>query len=197
MHAGPRERGNRRYYRAHYERVLKQDDLPRRRGKVAAGPLRHYLTSLAALSASLHGARPDHGEDPALLGRADIEGRPRLTRCFARHVARAFSETETRQDVWDLAVFGQPGRLIFTKISQRWLREAAKRSRPAIPSGLGQEGRLDQSSQPGCRGIDARPGTEHMRATGPARRLAAGQHPRRGRRATDHGRPAERAACHR
>jgi hypothetical protein len=36
--------------------------------------MRHYLTSLAVLSESLHGARPDHGEDPALLGRADIEG---------------------------------------------------------------------------------------------------------------------------
>jgi integrase len=49
------------------------DDLPRRRGKVAAGPLRHYLTSLALLSESLHAARDDHGDDPALLSRADIE----------------------------------------------------------------------------------------------------------------------------
>src|SRR5262249_14069271 len=29
-------------------------------------------------------------------------------------------------DEWDLAVFGLPGRLDFTKISQRWLREATK-----------------------------------------------------------------------
>ena len=49
------------------------DDLPRRRGKIAADPVRHYLTSLAALSDSLHAARADHGTDPALLGRADIE----------------------------------------------------------------------------------------------------------------------------
>jgi len=49
------------------------DDLPRRRGKIAADPVRHYLTSLAALSGSLHAARADHGTDPALLGRADIE----------------------------------------------------------------------------------------------------------------------------
>jgi integrase len=49
------------------------DDLPRRRGKVAAGPLRHYLTSLAMLSESLHGSRDDHGDDPALLSRAGIE----------------------------------------------------------------------------------------------------------------------------
>ncbi len=49
------------------------DDLPRRRGKIAAGPVRHYLTSLAMLSDGLHGARADHGGDPAVLGRADIE----------------------------------------------------------------------------------------------------------------------------
>jgi integrase len=49
------------------------DDLPRRRGKIAADPVRHYLTSLAALSDSLHAARAGHGTDPALLGRADIE----------------------------------------------------------------------------------------------------------------------------
>jgi hypothetical protein len=48
------------------------DDLPRRRGKIAAAPVRHYLTSLAMLSDSLHGARPDHGGDPAMLGR-DVE----------------------------------------------------------------------------------------------------------------------------
>ena len=35
--------------------------------------LRHYLTSLSALSESLRGARADHGDHPALLGRADIE----------------------------------------------------------------------------------------------------------------------------
>jgi integrase len=49
------------------------DDLPRRRGKIAAGPVRHYLTSLAMLSDSLHAARADHGQDAAVLGRADIE----------------------------------------------------------------------------------------------------------------------------
>jgi integrase len=36
-------------------------------------------------------------------------------------------ETERRKDVWDLAVFGQPGKLKFTEISQSWLREGAKR----------------------------------------------------------------------
>ena len=49
------------------------DDLPRRRGKIAAGPVRHYLTSLAMLSGSLHASRDDHGADPAALGRPDIE----------------------------------------------------------------------------------------------------------------------------
>jgi integrase len=49
------------------------DNLPRRRGKIAAGPVRHYLTSMAMLSGSLHTSRGDHGTDPAALGRADIE----------------------------------------------------------------------------------------------------------------------------
>jgi hypothetical protein len=37
------------------------------------------------------------------------------------------TETEVRADEWDLAVFGHPGTVSFTAISQRWLREAAKR----------------------------------------------------------------------
>lgn len=49
------------------------DNLPLRRGKIAAGPVRHYLTSLAMLSDSLHASRDDHGASPAALGRADIE----------------------------------------------------------------------------------------------------------------------------
>jgi integrase len=49
------------------------DDLPRRRGKVPATQVRHRLGSLAVLSDSLHGSRADHGDDPALLGRADVE----------------------------------------------------------------------------------------------------------------------------
>jgi hypothetical protein len=35
-------------------------------------------------------------------------------------------DSEQAGDEWDLAVFGLPGRLDFTKISQRWLREATK-----------------------------------------------------------------------
>jgi integrase len=52
-----------------------------------------------------------------------------LVQSVARHAGRALAtpETEIGNDVWDLAVFGQAGTLDFTKISQRWLREAAKR----------------------------------------------------------------------
>ena len=47
-------------------------DLPRRRGRAGQDKTRHHLSSLALLSDSLH-HRPDHGDDPAVLGRADIE----------------------------------------------------------------------------------------------------------------------------
>ena len=49
------------------------DDLPKRRGKDAAAPVRHYLVSVAALSDSLRATRADRGDDPSLLGRADID----------------------------------------------------------------------------------------------------------------------------
>lgn len=41
--------------------------------------------------------------------------------------AMASPETAVGKDVWDLAVFGHNGTLDFTGISQRWLREIAKR----------------------------------------------------------------------
>ena len=47
-------------------------DLPRRRGRSGGDKTRHYLSSLALLSASLR-QRADRGEDPAALGRTDIE----------------------------------------------------------------------------------------------------------------------------
>jgi integrase len=47
-------------------------DLPRRRGTYGGDKTRHHLTSLALLSESLR-SRPDQGENPAVLGRADIE----------------------------------------------------------------------------------------------------------------------------
>ena len=76
------------------------DDLPRRRGKVAAAPVRHYLTSLAMLSDSLHGARADHGEDPAMLGRADIESfTHRLAFLTARGQISADARTRTCREI--------------------------------------------------------------------------------------------------
>jgi hypothetical protein len=53
-----------------------------------------------------------------------------LLASLARHARRALldPETEKAKDVWDLVAFGRPGgTLPFTSISQRWLREAAKR----------------------------------------------------------------------
>jgi hypothetical protein len=47
-------------------------DLPRRRGRSGGDKTRHYLASAALLSDSLR-QRADRGEDPAVLGRTDIE----------------------------------------------------------------------------------------------------------------------------
>jgi integrase len=51
-----------------------------------------------------------------------------MLRAFARHARLALADParEQRADTWDLAVFGHPGRLSFTRITQPWLREAAK-----------------------------------------------------------------------
>jgi hypothetical protein len=48
------------------------DDLPRRRGR-AGGTLQDRLKALARLSDSLRGGRDDGGNDPAALGRPDID----------------------------------------------------------------------------------------------------------------------------
>jgi integrase len=70
--------------------------------------------------ASIAGYRIDPGQSLAFKG---------LTRSLAAHSRRALAgpETEIRGDVWDLSLFGHRGRLDFTGISQRWLRETAKR----------------------------------------------------------------------
>ena len=47
-------------------------DLPRRRGRCPGDKTRHHVASLALLSGSLR-QRPDRGNDPGSLGRADIE----------------------------------------------------------------------------------------------------------------------------
>jgi hypothetical protein len=60
-----------------------------------------------------------------------VPGKPArsLLRAMVRDVRRALADpgTEQTKDVWDLAVFGHPGRLSFTGISQSWLRRAGKR----------------------------------------------------------------------
>ena len=70
--------------------------------------------------ASIAGYRIEPGRSLAFKG---------LTRSLAAHSSRALAgpETEIRGDVWDLSLFGHRGRLDFTGISQRWLRETAKR----------------------------------------------------------------------
>ena len=48
------------------------EELPRRRGRRVGGTAQAYVNSVARLSESLR-ARPDGGQMPAALGRADIE----------------------------------------------------------------------------------------------------------------------------
>ena len=52
-----------------------------------------------------------------------------LANCVIGHAGRALStpETEVGKEEWDLVVFGHSGTLSFTGITQRWLRETAKR----------------------------------------------------------------------
>ena len=59
-----------------------------------------------------------------------VPGKPAraLADALARHVRRALADPglERAGEVWDLALFGHPGRLSFTGISQPWLAGAAK-----------------------------------------------------------------------
>ena len=64
-------------------------DLPRRRGRSGGDKTRHYIASIALLSQSLR-QRPDRGDDPAALGRADIEAF--LARLAWQHSAGQVSE---------------------------------------------------------------------------------------------------------
>jgi integrase len=52
-----------------------------------------------------------------------------LANSLITHARRALAgpETEVCGDVWDLSLFGHRGRLDFTAISQRWLRETVRR----------------------------------------------------------------------
>jgi integrase len=60
-----------------------------------------------------------------------VPGKPArsLLNALIRHVRRALADPGSEQagDIWDLAVFGHPGRLSFSGITQPWLRQAAKR----------------------------------------------------------------------
>jgi len=66
--------------------------------------------------------------DHVLDGHHDL-GFMGLARSLIAHARRALAspETEIAGDVWDLAVFGHSGTASFVAISQRWLRESAKR----------------------------------------------------------------------
>ena len=67
-------------------------------------------------------------DDHVLDGRRDL-GFVGLARSLVAHARRALAspETEVAGDEWDLAVFGHSGTVSFVAISQRWLRESAKR----------------------------------------------------------------------
>lgn len=62
----------------------------------------------------------------ASRGRGSV---PHLLRALARHARLALADPDAEQaaDTWDLRVFGHRGTIRFTAITQRWLRESAKR----------------------------------------------------------------------
>jgi len=85
--------------------------------------LRLLVEDLRRLGAgSLEDARLPPGTTTIKQKRTVLNG-------LARHARLALADpgTEKARDVWELAVFGQRGRLTFTTITQPWLREAAKR----------------------------------------------------------------------
>ena len=97
-----------------------------------------------------------------------------LLASLARHAHRALlnPETEKVKDVWDLVAFGRPGgSLPFTDISQRWLREAAKRwAVEELPRRRGRG--WAAASAPACiawRGCQRRCGCARMAARFPVR----------------------------
>jgi integrase len=161
VEACPRDRGRRRYCRAHYERLLnrRRDDLGFDEARwrriepavEASGQVSLHGIPVLVLVQVLYGLqqrtrdgakstvavlRQIAGElrqgQPASLGNLALDtgsDHHKLLRCFARDVGRAglHPETEWVKDVWDLSAFGLSGNLTFTKISQGWLRESAKR----------------------------------------------------------------------
>jgi integrase len=74
-------------------------DLPRRRGKQAGARLSEVIGALVRLSATLRAGRPDQGENPAGLGRADIEAfLHRMAFLSAAGQLSAYSRVKTCQD---------------------------------------------------------------------------------------------------
>ena len=67
------------------------DELPRHRGQRPHARIRHIIGAMTRLSAHLHAARTDHGELPAVLGRADIES-------FLHHLAYLESAGQLSRD---------------------------------------------------------------------------------------------------
>jgi hypothetical protein len=74
-------------------------DLPRRRGQPAGARLSEVIGALVRLSATLRAGRPDQGENPAGLGRADIEAfLHRMAFLSAAGQLSAYSRVKTCQD---------------------------------------------------------------------------------------------------
>ena len=83
-----------------------------------------------SLRAVCDGLRRQHAVSAVTADQGQITGKAArsLLRAFARRARLALADPAREQlaDTWDLAVFGHPGGLSFTAITQPWLREAAK-----------------------------------------------------------------------
>jgi integrase len=74
-------------------------DLPRRRGRQAGARMHEIVGAVARLSSTLRASRADHGEDPAALGRPDIEAfLHRLAFLAAGGQLSAYGRVKTCQD---------------------------------------------------------------------------------------------------
>ncbi|MEV0110598.1 site-specific integrase [Nocardia sp. NPDC050799] len=110
------------------------EDLPTHRGKAAAGVVGSTVKGMQYLSDSLHLHRNDHGEDPKVLGRADIVG-------FLNRMAY-LEDNGTISRFW---------RVRITRDTSRLLRDfrALALTRPARPAaGLAEDFALRRSDVP-------------------------------------------------
>ena len=82
------------------------------------------------LRAVCDGLRRQHAASVVTADPEQVTGKATrsLLRALARHARVALADPAREQlaDTWDLAVFGHPGGLSFTAITQSWLREAVK-----------------------------------------------------------------------